>query len=255
MPDPVASKENEYPAKGKNSKLDRSPVRRKHQTTESTAVSPHKERQYKSDQDFTKPSSPLYEIYKGPSTKDNGKSDLMTPGSFLSSNPKLATSSPKQVYSSAYETPTKNAPAPVSKDCLSTSPTGSGRWAGPAFGNAPHPSNLPLPEFPPMASPSILHAPRPLESYLSTSPPGHDPYLGMVYQHPPSPPPHYLPHSPPSTHLSSIPVVPFPYVGVMPVTPPLSLAQLSTDLRRMLNINDIPSAIQSDPILVSANSS
>jgi len=257
MPDPSATKENDYPVKGKNnSKLDRSPVRRKHQTNESTAVSPNKERAYKSDQDFTKPSfsSPYTEVLKN--KKDNGKSsELMTPGSFLPYNPKLATTSPKQVHSAPYyEVPIKNSPS--SKDCLSTSPTASGRWAGPAFGNAPHPSTLPLPEFPPMASLPIPTS-RPQESYLSNSPPGRDrdPYHGMVYQ-PPSTPPHFVSQSPPSGHLSSIPVVPFPYVGhAMPATPSLSLAQLSTDLRRMLNINDIPSPIARDPILVSANSS
>jgi len=243
---PVASKENDCPVKIKNSaKADRSPARRKqqHHTNEPTSSS------YPQDS-FKKP---FVEI-----KKDNAKGEiLLTPGSFSASTTKSVSVpvSPKQQYFEYSSPPmhkgTPPTPSSPSKDILSTSPTSAGRWAGPAFGNAPHPSNLPLPQW---TSES---------QSLSTSPPAHDSGLYLQAYPPHTPPPthHFLPPSPsgrPDIPFSSIPVVPFPYVGsahVPPMIPsPPSLDQLSTDLRRLLNINGGP-IVNSDPILVSANSS
>lgn len=103
------------------------------------------------------------------------------------------------------------------------SPTSS-RWAGPAFSNAPPPSSLPLPEFPPFApqssspppAPQPVSAPQPIPHFQY--PP--EPYFFMhpVY-HPP------IPHP---SHYSN-----FTYGSPAP-----SLDQLSFGLRQMLHINE-----------------
>lgn len=238
MTDATSTKENDCPYKSRpHNKLERSPGRRKHQTNESNAPSsPNKERHSKFENDLKKPFA------------DVKTRTEQLPGGFLASPTKKAPASPKQLHLENYD-------QKYSKDSLSSSPPSSGRWAGPAFGNAPHPSSLPLPEFPPMSiqavsTPSHMSQ----DSYLSKSPPTHDgAFHGMVYQ----PHPHFLSSSPPPSQ-SSIPAIPFSYVGIhqfpqapLPAPSP-SLAQLSTDLRRMLNING--SAVSTPVVMVSANS-
>lgn len=110
------------------------------------------------------------------------------------------------------------------------SPPSTSRWAGPAFSNAPPPSSLPMPEFPPFQ-------PSPTMSPLSSSPPQYSgpatAFAPMIYPEPqlyiqPHP---YAPVAYPaaySVHLS--------YADV-PSYEPQNLVQLSTDLRRMLNIS------------------
>lgn len=250
MPDATSSKENDCPHKTRaqsSKSIERSPARRKNQTSDSTS-SPHKERVQRFEQDFKKPFAEMSADIK----KDN-RNELALSGGYTAS-PKKAPASPKQQTADLYDQKYSS-----SKDSLSTSPPSSGRWAGPAFGNAPHPSSLPLPEFPPMYTNPSLPAPfMTQESHrLSKSPSGHEgAFLGMVcqqYTH------QFAMSSSPPTHLTpSIPVVPFPYVGASqhpPAHVAPSLAQLSTDLRRMLNINDaVPVPILGDPIMVSANS-
>lgn len=254
MPDATASKENDHPPKTakNNHKVERSPARRK-QSTDNSLSSPNKER-IKPEYQACKKVQPHVEQCQKDSqkdTKDALKGELLlTPSSFSIHHVKTQQASPKQAqyfeHPGTYVQKT-SPPSSPNKYLLSTSPT-SGRWAGPAFGNAPHPSSLPLPDW--------------TESSMSTSPPVHDAGLyhpGIVFQaHPP-----VFPHSPSQystlhevTPFSSIPVVPFPYVDSVPPAPSTSpsLAQLSIDLRRMLNINGGP-MISSDPILVSANSS
>lgn len=99
-----------------------------------------------------------------------------------------------------------------------SSPTHS-RWAGPAFSNAPPPSSLPLPEFPPFAplSASPSSSPSPISvptAPISIPPPTyHEPYY---YAQP------FYSYHPPQY---------YPYTGP-------TLDQLSMDLRRMLHINE-----------------
>jgi hypothetical protein len=245
MPDATASKDNDHPLKTKNThKVERSPARRKQHANDPLPSSPIKERTKTELQVCKKPQqSPPVDI----GLKDCLKAEsLLTPGSFSLPHIKPNPVSPKQYF----DTQLCKTPCSPGKDMLSTSPPGSGRWAGPAFGNAPHPSSLPLPEWTGFS--------------MSSSPPVHDGVQGMMYQvhpsvYPSSPAPLYS--SPSTTRsdipVSSIPVVPFPYVDS--VSPALlstspSLAQLSTDLRRMLNINGGP-IFNSDPILVFAHSS
>lgn len=245
MSDASASKENDSPPKAKN-KAERSPARRKQYANDGVVIPvPPKERGSKIDFQDCKKLLPQSSIEL---KKECIKGEiLLTPGSFATSN----TKSPKQAHTQFFEPPHKGSlPSPPNKDLMSTSPP-PGRWAGPAFGNAPHPSALPLPEW---TAPS-----------LSTSPPVHDGvqhlhrilYSNLMYPQSSQP---YSPFSPSMSLCSdappsSIPVVPFPYVvSSPPATVPPSLAQLSTDLRRMLNINGGP-IVNPDHILVSANSS
>jgi hypothetical protein len=246
MPDASASKENDHPPRSKiTHKVERSPARRKQHANDPLPSSPVKERT-KTELQISKPpqQSPPVDI----NLMDCLKAELLlTPSSFSlppnKSNPQV---SPKQYFDPYGIQLHKNPLSSPGKDMLSTSPPPSGRWAGPAFGNAPHPSALPLPEWTNFSVPS--------------SPPAHDGgsgLQGMVYPANPS----AYPLSPSVARsdipLSSIPVVPFPYVdsaspALLSTSP--SLTQLSTDLRRMLNINGGP-IFNSDPILVSANSS
>lgn len=107
------------------------------------------------------------------------------------------------------------------------SPTSS-RWAGPAFSNAPPPSSLPLPEFPPFQSSSAPSpAPQPVSAPQPIPQPSHYPtyhpepyyYVHPVYPLPPAP-----------SHYSNFT---FPYGPASP-----SLDQLSLGLRQMLHINE-----------------
>jgi len=248
MPDAYAIKENNPPKTKNSHKAERSPARRKLHVDSATLSSPIKERIKIDVHTCKKPQSPPVEII----LNDCGKEMLLTPGSFSVSNTKLALPVPSQQLFEYSCVSAHNGLPPCSpnKDFMSTSPPSSGRWAGPAFGNAPHPSTLPLPEWTSECSLSS-------HSILSSSPPVHDGgfyHQGMAYQA------HSYPQSPPVTRsdipLSSIPAVPFPYVdSVSPTTlPSPSLAQLSTDLRRMLNINGGP-IVNMETILVSANSS
>jgi hypothetical protein len=105
------------------------------------------------------------------------------------------------------------------------SPTSS-RWAGPAFSNAPPPSSLPLPDFPPFQTssapsppPQPVSAPQPIPIHF---PYPQEPYFYVqqsVY------PPHYSSYT-------------FPYGSGSP-----SLDQLSLGLRQMLHINEQVPAI------------
>lgn len=113
------------------------------------------------------------------------------------------------------------------------------RWAGPAFSNAPPPSSLPLPDFPPFSlSVSPVSSSPPSSSPLSSSPPESSSASVIHYQEQffvqpplyPAPYPHFNAHF-------SFAEAPAHYG----YNPP-SLVQLSTDLRRMLNI-------VSDPVL------
>jgi len=204
MSDPN-SKENEG-TKNKNSfKVDRSPSRRKQTSDSALPASPPQAK--KSQQPY----------FVDTPKKDSKGDNLLTPGNLST---KAARSSQLQC------TEAKSSPsfsANYSKDPTSCSPPNSGRWAGPAFGNAPHPSSLPLPEWelkPTKASVSNI------PSYSSPVQSSAD----MLYH--------------------SISVVPFPYVESA-IPPPPSLTQLSIDLRKLLNING---PLLNDPILVTANS-
>lgn len=117
------------------------------------------------------------------------------------------------------------------------------RWAGPAFSNAPPPSSLPLPDFPPF-SPSLSSSP-PTSSPASQSSSSasssstttsflqnhysQEPFFMQAPLYP-APYPHF------NAHFSFAEATPAHH-GYHP-----SLAELSTDLRRMLNI-------ASDPVL------
>lgn len=110
------------------------------------------------------------------------------------------------------------------------SPTSS-RWAGPAFSNAPPPSSLPLPEFPPFQTtsapspaPQPVSAPQPIPQpiHFPSYPP--EPYF-YIHQ-----PVYSYPLPPPPSHYSNFT---FPYGHVSP-----SLDQLSLGLRQMLHINE-----------------
>jgi hypothetical protein len=217
MPD-APNKDADSSPKKSNSN---SPARRRH---------PHAtpERASKTETDFKKtPHEPNKTLTKSDS--------LMTPGNFATYPVKPAQSCTKPSPIPSCETLSL-----LNPPSMSTSPPPSVRWAGPAFGNAPHPSSLPLPEW--------TSSPPP-------SPPVHD---GGVYHHPAY---HHTFFNKSSSSYSRDPsfsqvrVAPTPYVGTstdVSSSPP-SLAQLSTDLRRMLNINC--SSVIHDPILVSANSS
>lgn len=222
MPDATSSKENDCPHKtqrGGNahskSPTDRSPARRKNTDNyPSSSSSPSRQR------------NPFAETM----------SNNMTPSTPA---PPAYASSPKKVPSGGLLPPPSQSPSKhhaysqqyvESSPPLSTSPPTSShgnRWAGPAFGNAPHPSSLPLPEFPPMYNStsntsSFVTAP---ESARLTSAPDLFGMLGL--------------HSHSHGFSSSPPTGPFPYGALHgpPSAPTANLAQLSTDLRRMLNIN------------------
>lgn len=145
------------------------------------------------------------------------------------------TSSPNKPRKAYHEKPvdrSESFPIPSSsppKD-KGPSPTSS-RWAGPAFSNAPPPSSLPIPDFPPFAPPqspptSPAH-PQVIPStsnILAQSPHSHQEayfYAPLAYSQIPQPHTIYFPN-------------PFPYAPVP------SLDQLSLDLRRMLHINEQP---------------
>jgi len=122
------------------------------------------------------------------------------------------------------------------------SPPAPNRWAGPAFSNAPPPSSLPIPDFPPFNPSSPV-------DLLSTSPPTSTPLPGPTFVPQQSPvmyhealPPQYitmLPQQPPVYTPVAYHAYPLHLAYEIPTSPP-SLAQLSTDLRRMLNIGGQP---------------
>jgi hypothetical protein len=109
------------------------------------------------------------------------------------------------------------------------------RWAGPAFSNAPPPSSLPLPDFPPfLPSSSPPSASSSSSSSPSSSPPSQSvpATIPILYY----PDPRYYIQTP---HIYTPPQfsVQFAYSDI---PQPPSLAQLSMDLRKMLNINEQP---------------
>lgn len=121
------------------------------------------------------------------------------------------------------------------------------RWAGPAFSNAPPPSSLPIPDFPPFnpsqsaATSSLSSSPLPTSPIMSTSPPVPGPSMFvpqqpmMMYREPLQ---YVPPHQPPVIY-SHVAYNGFPLHVVYEPSQP-SLAELSTDLRRMLNIGGQP---------------
>jgi len=109
----------------------------------------------------------------------------------------------------------------------SNSPPKTNRWAGPAFSNAPPPSSLPIPDFPPFETDS--------SSPLSTSP-----------SSPPLPAPTFvasqqpiLMYEPPQYVYAPV-AYGYPLHLAYEISQPPTLAQLSTDLRKMLNIGSQP---------------
>jgi hypothetical protein len=107
------------------------------------------------------------------------------------------------------------------------------RWAGPAFSNAPPPSSLPLPDFPPFAPSESSSPPSSPPQSASTSlflvPPP------VTYREPNffiQPPLYSAPYPHFNAHYS--------FAEATPAHRGASLDQLSTDLRRMLNITSEP---------------
>eukprot|EP00026_Physarum_polycephalum_P008105 Phypoly_transcript_08183.p1 GENE.Phypoly_transcript_08183~~Phypoly_transcript_08183.p1 ORF type:complete len:315 (+),score=64.23 Phypoly_transcript_08183:173-1117(+) len=127
------------------------------------------------------------------------------------------------------------------------SPSTPNRWAGPAFSNAPPPSSLPIPDFPPFNPATAPSAANPTS--LSTSPPTSAPLPGPTFvpqqsltMYHETLPPQYitsLPQQPPVYTPVAYHGYPLHLAYEIPTSPP-SLAQLSTDLRKMLNIGGQP---------------
>jgi len=185
-----------------------SPARRKHSEppvpTSKSTYSPSKKHP-------SPPSSSPYE-----SEKDEYKSKeskLWSPDLFNHTPTKSTPPKQHSIQSFILDTPDKRAnkmsdsASSSINSCSKESPaTPSYRFAGPAFGNAPHPSTLPLPEFPPV-NPSA-HSFQAHGRSLSV-----DSSLSTLSTYPTD----FRSHSPPTHHPS--------------------LDQLSIDLRRMLNIS------------------
>ena len=157
---------------------------------------------------------------------------LSPPKPRKASNERHAASPPQQQHRVESGSPPKD---------KGPSPTPN-RWAGPAFSNAPPPSSLPLPDFPPFLSsspPSSTPTLTPsVSSLASTTSPL--PFLTPVvpqYQEPA----HFFIHQPP---LFSAPYphynAHYSFAEATPAHSIPSLAQLSTDLRKMLNITSEP---------------
>jgi len=145
--------------------------------------------------------------------------EFMTPGKPASSKStafqSFITNTPdKSEYTKDIPMSAPSTPSPMhNRDTQSSTPCY--HWAGPAFGNAPHPSSLPIPEFP-AVQPTIATAPGPY-FYAHGRSLSVDSSLSSMNSYPQDP----RSQSPP-THQS--------------------LDQLSIDLRRMLNIggNETP---------------
>lgn len=173
-------------------------------------------------------------------------------------NKRNSHSPPQPQYSSQsdFSSPQKPLKAHVERECGSpikekrTSTSPPNRWAGPAFSNAPPPSSLPIPDFPPFApnSPSISPSsspPPPSSPPLQSSAPTNMFLTPVPIQEPQffaQPPMYaYRPHPLAYQAHHHLAYADYSYSSQGGSN---SLAQLSTDLRRMLNIAEQPQPVR-----------
>lgn len=208
-----------------------SPARRKHsepplpslKSTYSPSTTPNKK-------NHTPPSSyspsPVVVVSEKEINKTGSEYELLTPASISKTAIKPVPTKQNNIQSFILDTPDKRSPSKMN-DIASSAPTTpssslplaqpstpSCRWAGPAFGNAPHPSTLPIPCFPPARA--------------ATVPADADQQASYFYAHGRS-----LSVDSSLSSLSS-----YPQQDTRSHSPPThpDLDQLSIDLRRMLNI-------------------